>query len=332
MRKNVLNNIRTYVLVLLITLASLFVQHTTTYAASGSTTLLNKVSTATANSPIRYNFSLSKKSDIVFTMKTNERIGSTISIKDPTHDTPIQTVYLSTVSENMQYIKELGIYKNSAKINLDAGNYVLELQFENDTNFDFTMEQVSSGAKLNASKLTITKGFTSQIKVVNGGTMKNCTSSNKSVATVTNKGKITAKKNGTATIKVKLTSGKTLSCKVTVVGNSFKSAKADIQDIPYNTAEMRAYSAAFDKKGNIVVKFMAVNNNYGTISGISNFKVTMKNSKKTTTVVYKKASFAASVPSYKAAAYTVTIPKSCLKTSKDKIDLRTSKFVISGKF
>lgn len=332
MRKNVLNNIRTYVLVLLITLASLFVQHTTTYAASGTTTLLNKVSTATANSPIRYNFSLSKKSDIVFTMKTNERIGSTISVKDPTHDTPIQTVYLSTVSENMQYIKELGIYKNSAKINLDAGNYVLELQFENDTNFDFTMEQVSSGAKLNASKLTITKGFTSQIKVVNGGTMKNCTSSNKSVATVTNKGKITAKKNGTATIKVKLTSGKTLSCKVTVVGNSFKAAKADIQDIPYNTAEMRAYSAAFDKKGNIVVKFMTVNNNYGTISGISNFKVTMKNSKKTTTAIFKKASFAASVPSYKSAAYTVTIPKSCLKTSKDKIDLRTSKFVISGKF
>lgn len=332
MRKNVLNNIRTYVLVLLITLASLFVQHTTTYAASGTTTLLNKVSTATANSPIRYNFSLSKKSDIVFTMKTNERIGSTISVKDPTHDTPIQTVYLSTVSENMQYIKELGIYKNSAKINLDAGNYVLELQFENDTNFDFTMEQVSSGAKLNASKLTITKGFTSQIRVVNGGTMKNCTSSNKSVATVTNKGKITAKKNGTATIKVKLTSGKTLSCKVTVVGNSFKAAKADIQDIPYNTAEMRAYSAAFDKKGNIVVKFMTVNNNYGTISGISNFKVTMKNSKKTTTAIFKKASFAASVPSYKSAAYTVTIPKSCLKTSKDKIDLRTSKFVISGKF
>ena len=58
--------------------------------------------------------------------------------------------------------------------------------------------------------------------------MKNCTSSNKSVATVTNKGKITAKKNGTTTIKVKLTSGKTLSCKVTVVGNSFKAAKADM--------------------------------------------------------------------------------------------------------
>ena len=321
-----------YVLVFLLVFASLFVQHTTAYAASGSTTLLNKISIATANSPIRYNFSLSKKSDIVFTMKTNERIGSTISVKDPTHDTPLKTVYLSTVSENMQYIKELGIYKNSAKINLDAGNYVLELQFENDTNFDFTMEQVSSGAKLNASKLTITKGFTSQIKVVNGGTMKNCTSSNKSVATVTDKGKITAKKNGTTTIKVKLTSGKTLSCKVTVVGNSFKAAKADIQDIPYNTAEMRAYSAAFDKKGNIVVKFMAVNNNYGTISGISNFKVTMKNSKKTTTAICKKATFAASVPSYKAAAYTVTIPKSCLKTSKDKIDLRTSKFVISGKF
>ena len=69
----------------------------------------------------------------------------------------------------------------------------------------------------------------------------------------------------------------------------------------------------------------------------ANTKVTYTTSdekiaKKTTTAVYKKASFAASVPSYKAVAYTVTIPKSCLKTSKDKIDLRTSKFVISGKF
>ena len=172
-----------------------FVGNVPAQAASGTVNLMHKVSTATANSPIRYNFTLTKKSDISFVMKTNERIGSTITIKDPNHDTPLQTVYLSTVSKNMQYISSKGIYKNSAKINLPEGNYVLELSFENDVNFDFTMDQVSSGAKLSSSKIIITKGFSSQIKVVNGGIMKSCTSSNTAVASVTQKGKITAKKN-----------------------------------------------------------------------------------------------------------------------------------------
>ena len=131
-----------FLLAVTLLFTSIFVGTSAVFAASGNVTLMHKVSTATANAPIRYNFSLSRKSDISFIMKTNERIGSTISIKDPNHDTPLQTVYLSTVSKNMQYISNLGIYKNSAKINLDAGNYVLELQFENDTNFDFTMEQV----------------------------------------------------------------------------------------------------------------------------------------------------------------------------------------------
>ena len=319
-----------FLLAVTLLFTSIFIDTSAVFAASGNVTLMHKISTATANAPIRYNFSLSKKSDISFIMKTNERIGSTISIKDPNHDTPLQTVYLSTVSKNMQYISNLGIYKNSAKINLDAGNYVLELQFENDTNFDFTMEQVSSGAKLSSSKIIITNGFSSQIKVVNGGTMKSCTSSNTAVASVTQKGKITAKKNGTVNIKVKLTSGKTLLCKVTVVSNRFHVAKTDIKDIPYNTVEMKAYDASFDKKGNIIIKFTVVNNNYGAISKIQNFKVTMKSSNKIVTATYKKSVFSVNVPGYHTTTYTVTIPKSYLKTEKNKIDLRTSKFSITG--
>lgn len=307
-----------------------FVGNVPAQAASSTVNLMHKVSTATANSPIRYNFTLTKKSDISFVMKTNERIGSTITIKDPDHDTPLQTVYLSTVSKNMQYISSKGIYKNSAKINLPEGNYVLELSFENDVNFDFTMDQVSSGAKLSSSKIIITKGFSSQIKVVNGGIMKSCTSSNTAVASVTQKGKITAKKNGTVNIKVKLTSGKTLLCKVTVVSNRFHVAKTDIKDIPYNTVEMKAYDASFDKKGNIIIKFTVVNNNYGAISKIQNFKVTMKSSNKIVTATYKKSVFSVNVPGYHTTTYTVTIPKSYLKTEKNKIDLRTSKFSITG--
>lgn len=160
--------------------------------------------------------------------------------------------------------------------------------------------------------------------------MKSCTSSNTAVASVTQKGKITAKKNGTVNIKVKLTSGKTLLCKVTVVSNRFHVAKTDIKDIPYNTVEMKAYDASFDKKGNIIIKFTVVNNNYGAISKIQNFKVTMKSSNKIVTATYKKSVFSVNVPGYHTTTYTVTIPKSYLKTEKNKIDLRTSKFSITG--
>lgn len=331
MKTMIIKKGKAWLLAAAILVTAIFVGNVPAQAASGTVNLMHKVSTATANSPIRYNFTLTKKSDISFVMKTNERIGSTITIKDPDHDTPLQTVYLSTVSQNMQYISSKGIYKNSAKINLPEGNYVLELSFENDVNFDFTMDQVSSGARLNTTALSVTKGFTGQIKVLNGGTMKSCTSSNNSIASVTNKGVVTGKKNGKTTLKVKLTNGKTLACKVSVVSNTYAGKKIAISDVPYNTCEMKAYHAAFDGKGNIVVKFVIANNNYGTISNVSGFRITVKNAKKATVGTYSTGTYKVSVPSYSEKTCTVTIPKAKVKGNRKKIDLRTSTISISGK-
>ena len=81
-----------------------------------------------------------------------------------------------------------------------------------------TMLPVSAEAKsaaLSKTKLTLVKGTTYTLKVRNGKA-KSYRSSKKTVATVTGKGKITAKKKGTSTIKVKV-GKKTLKCKVTVI-------------------------------------------------------------------------------------------------------------------
>lgn len=69
--------------------------------------------------------------------------------------------------------------------------------------------------KLNKSKATINIGDTLQLKIT--GTSKKTTwsSSKKSVATVTSKGKVTARNTGTATITAK-TNGKKYTCKITV--------------------------------------------------------------------------------------------------------------------
>lgn len=48
----------------------------------------------------------------------------------------------------------------------------------------------------------------------------------------------------------------------------------------YNTSEMKAYAASFDKKGNLVLKFKLVNNSYGKVTNVSKFKVTVTDSSK----------------------------------------------------
>lgn len=291
--------------------------------------IMHKVSTAAANTPILYNFSLNRKSDIYFIIKENECTGVTVSVKEPVHDTPIETIYLPASNPNWKYDKQNGIYTNTATSKLDAGNYILELSFEQDVNFDLSMNQMSQNPTLSKKSLTITKGFSDIIKV-NGGKIKSCSSSNKSVASVNNKGKVTAKSNGKANIKVKLSNGKTLSCKITVVSNKYSAKKIDLTGTVYNTCAMKAYDAHFDSKGNIVVKFKIVNNNYGKIDNIPNFKIHIKNASKKTVVSYTKATYKVTVKGYGEKACTMTIPKSAFKINKKQIDLRTAKFTISG--
>lgn len=78
-----------------------------------------------------------------------------------------------------------------------------------------TSNVFASTVKLNKTKLTLNVGETATLKLT--GTKKTVTwsSSKKSVATVSKKGKVSAKKEGTATITAKV-SGKKYTCKVTV--------------------------------------------------------------------------------------------------------------------
>lgn len=91
-----------------------------------------------------------------------------------------------------------------------------------------------AAVKISKSKATIYVGQTLQLKL-NGTTKKaNWSTSNKSVATVTTKGKVTAKKEGSATITAKV-SGKTYNCNVTVKSkfsskDAVKNIQCDLQD------------------------------------------------------------------------------------------------------
>lgn len=329
MKRNTWKKIVCIMLAFVMTCTTLSVQPISAKAEDSYINILHKVSTAEGNVPIKYNFSLSKNSDIFFVIRTNERTGVTINIKEPGHDIPKATVTLAETNPDWQYDRNNGIYQNTAGIKLDAGEYILELQFDIGVNFDLSMNQISPNAKLNKSKVSITKGFTTQLKV-NGGTIRSCSSKNKSIATVTSKGKITAKNYGTTKISVHLTNGKTLTCNVTVKENKYTGKKISISDTLYNTYDMKAYHASFDSKGNLVVKFIVANNSYGQLKSIPNFSIVVKDSKKAVVASYKKSSYSVNVKSYSDKSYSVTIPKSALKKNRNKIDLRTSAIKISG--
>jgi SLAP domain-containing protein len=298
-------------------------------AATGSTELLHKTSTARANSLIRYNFTISKDTDISIKLSENIRTTASISLKTADTESSVQTDTLSSADSRWVYNKSTGIYQYTHTMNLPKGDYIFELNFDTEVNYELYVNTVSSAPTLAKSKISITKGFTDTIKVKNGK-IKSCTSSNKSVATVTNSGKVTAKKVGTAKITVKLKTGKKLTCKVTVKKNTYSASKLTIADMSYNTVGMKAYAASFDSKGNLVVKFVIGNNNVGEITSIPNFKITVKDSSKKTVATYKKSSYSATVTSYNAKSFSVTIPKSNLKKSASKIDIRTCKFTITG--
>ncbi|MBO5487091.1 MAG: Ig-like domain-containing protein [Eubacterium sp.] len=88
--------------------------------------------------------------------------------------------------------------------------------------------------KLNKTKLSLTVGKTTTLKVKNTKKKVSWSSSKKSVATVSKKGKVTAKKKGTATITAKV--GKTkLKCKITVTKAKKKTSSGSVSNTGTNT-------------------------------------------------------------------------------------------------
>lgn len=301
---------------------------TPTTAHAADTNIMHKSTTAFAGAPINYNFSINRDSDLRFVVRLETRTGLRFTIKDSLLGTSLVTDSISTGDSRWNYQKKTGIFELKHDMHLEKGDYILEIAFDQDTNFEMTMDQLSLEAKLNKSSVSITKGFTDTLKVT-GGKMKSCSSSNTSIATVNNKGKITAKATGTTKIKVKLTNGKTLTCKVTVKPNQYTAKNITVTDTLLNTYQMKVYKASFDKKGNLVIKFKIANNGSGRIITISNLKIAITASNKSQIATYKKSSFTVNLNSYKDKSYSITIPKSSLKKSPKNIDLRTAKIKIT---
>ena len=148
---------------------------------------------------------------------------------------------------------------------------------------------------INYKKLSLKYGKTKTLKLY-GTKIKSVSSSNKEVATISKSGKVTAKKLGTATIKIKGTNGKTYKCKVSVTGHLNKNA---VSLEPGQTLQLRLYGTSI-KSIKTSDKNVATVNKKGLVTakniGECKITVTGKNKKK----------YICNVTVFKRETYTIT--------------------------
>lgn len=181
-----------------------------------------------------------------------------------------------------------------------------------------TCEVTVAEVTLNKSSLNVQKGKKStalkiKTKSVSGDSVKSWSSSNTKVAAVSSKGKITAKKAGTATITVTMKSGATATCKVTVT-NVILNAKSFSLQVGKSTTALKVISK-YPKKDK-VKSWKSSNTKVATVN--SKGKITAKKVGKTTITVTMKSGATATCK--------VTVQKKKVTTSK--LSLSATKLTI----
>lgn len=134
-----------------------------------------------------------------------------------------------------------------------AGKATVTAKVSNKT---YTCRVTVKNPYLNKTKLSLAKGKTYNLKLT-GTKVKSWKSSNKAVATVSAKGKVTAKKAGTATLICTGANGKSYKCKVTVKGGETDSGK-DTNEL----SETKVYEAMTALKTDYPEGMPWTNDNY----------------------------------------------------------------------
>lgn len=130
----------------------------------------------------------------------------------------------------------------------------------------------TTGLKLSQTKVTLVKGKSTTLSVQGTQKAVKWSSSNKKVAMVNKKGKITAKKAGTAVIKAKVGS-KTLTCKVKVTNYGLNKSKVELTE--GKTVKLKLINAKKTVKWSSKNKKVAVVDKKGKVTAKSAGKTTI---------------------------------------------------------
>ena len=274
--------------------------------------------TANAFDAYKYKFKINTTSDLEINLYVPSPVGVTYTVKNSSGKVVGNPMVLTNYDDSW-ILDGRGWYTYKYVVNqLKKGSYSVEYVFDQETKFDAKIVQLSNNVSLSSNKLSITKGFVKTLKV-NNGVATSWTSSNSSVASVNRKGKITGKKIGITTVTAHLSDGKSLKCKVTIKANEYSGKKITIEDSGINEYTIRAYHAAYQANGNMIIKFRIA---------IPKFHVSVINQKNKGIASYSNNSFKVNVPKHSVKEYSITIKKNSI--SGGKADLRNTNIEISG--
>lgn len=314
----------TALLILILTFS--FYQPMETYAAN-KTLVYEQSKNADILASNKYSIKLNVTADLEINVFVPAPIGVTFTIKNSSGKVVGNPMVLTNYDDSW-ILDGRGWYTYKYVVNqLKKGSYSVEYVFDQETKFDAKIVQLSNNVSLSSNKLSITKGFVKTLKV-NNGVATSWTSSNSSVASVNRKGKITGKKIGTTTVTAHLSDGKSLKCKVTIKANEYSGKKITIEDSGINEYTIRAYHAAYQANGNMVIKFRIANGTNKKITAIPKFHVSVINQKNKGIASYSNNSFKVNVPKHSVKEYSITIKKNSI--SGGKADLRNTNIEISG--
>lgn len=308
-------------------------------AATDENYMLEASGAATAGVPIEATFTMQSSGVAQFAIAVATQCNVTYSFRNSAGE----TVYgPKTFLESDSQWSSTGSYPAFA-VNVPQGTYTISVTFDVDQlayavlgQPDLTSTPTPTpklAPTIDSKTLTITKGFKDQIKILNaGGARITYKSSNAKIAAVNSKGKVTAKKKGTATITVKTSTGFTIPCKVIVKDNVYTVRKVAVSALPAGSFGVNVYKMSYDKKGNLILKARMLNNRGYKAKYLKNFKITVKNDKGKKIGVYSAKKLTINLKSGKSKAYTFKIKKSKLKIKKTQ-DLRNASYPKStGKY
>ena len=145
--------------------------------------------------------------------------------------------------------------------------------------FSLAIPASATSIRLSKTSTTIYVGSSTTLKVTGTTRKVSWSTSKKSVATVSSKGKVTARKAGSATIRAKV-AGKTLSCKVTVKNVALNKSKVTLYSGSSTTLKLyggtiksvkssKTSVATISKSGKLTAKKAGSATIYGTTGGVA---------------------------------------------------------------
>ena len=314
MQKSIAKRISSFIITTAIVLAAVFTGTTETKAADTKDVYVSDSWVeAAAGEESTFNFTVTQNQAVELTVMVGTPGDAVLKLYDSANSVIESTnVYESNYQQATIQGTTIYGFVYGWSSGLKPGDYSIGITFNDANIYSVAVQQENVTPTISQKSATITQGFTQKLSV-SGGSVKSWSSKNKSIATVDKNGKVTAKKTGSTTITATLNTGKKLTCKVKVVANKYKNTKLTTSNCAYGDAYLSAYSAEYDKSGNLVIKAQCVNKTGYKISRFENIKITVKDAKGKTIGIYKQSKKNVSQANGSSQSYTFTIKKSALK-------------------